>query len=91
MSGEILIALVDPHDLLKVLSLISSWIGYNLGSAKGAEVCHEKECLESVDRDSFYHLPVLFQPLDGSVQALGHWGREGYSLGNQGYLYGYEL
>src|ERR1700676_1619754 len=48
--------------------------------------CDENKCLESVDRDSFYHLPVLFQPLDGRVRTFRHGSEEGHSLGTRRYF-----
>ena len=49
----------------------------------GVGICHEEKCLESSDRSGFYHLLVLFQPLDGRVRTLRHGAEEGCSVGHR--------
>src|ERR1022692_424277 len=37
------------------------------GLCQGAGICYEEKCLESGDRGRIYHLPLLFQSLDGRI------------------------
>ena len=53
------------HPIVAILERDHGSITVDLTRPSGTDSNHEETCLESGDRDRIYHLPVLFQSLDG--------------------------